>query len=83
MTNIRHPKVMGQLSARVRGLRYAMAERAETALEAARLAEDDRHEAALRGKAAAYREAERAIAALENGTSLPKKRKSLSDWTKR
>jgi hypothetical protein len=74
MPNLHHfPIPMGRLSARIHGARNQLAELAESAGAASR-APDLSPEAAasLRGKRAAYLEADRIVAALERGYRLPR-----------
>lgn len=68
----RFPIPMGLLSARVHGARNQLRGLATSAGRAARATASPEAAAALRGKRAAYLEAERIVAAVERGWRLPR-----------
>ncbi len=70
----RFDRPTGPVSARVHGGRIALCKWADAARSAAAQEElDERAAAALRGKATAYLEAATVLAAIEYGTSSPKR----------
>lgn len=72
---------MAPLPARVHGALAILETKIVTALDAADVVTDERAKAALRGKAAGYRDAARLLQALERGTKMPWRRGGR--WAKR
>lgn len=72
LRSLRFPIPMGRISARIHGARNQLNALAAAATRAAGHTTSPEAAAALRGKRAAYLEAERIVAAIENGWRLPR-----------
>lgn len=68
------PRPMGRVSARIKGAANALRQWGDSAYAASKRSdESEEFRAAMRGKAAAYREAAQLVEAIHNGTRIPRR----------